>query len=59
MEPVRVLRLPEVLTLTGLKRSAVYESMARGDFPRPIKLTTRAVGWRVEAVAAWIANRAA
>ena len=34
----RVLRLPEVEAVTGLKHSAIYEAIAAGTFPAPIGL---------------------
>lgn len=52
-----VIRISEVITQTGLPRSSLYAQVRRGDFPRPIKLGTRAVGWRVEDIEAWIADR--
>ena len=33
----RLLRLPEVQRLTGLRRSAIYEQMQRGLFPKSVK----------------------
>jgi len=33
----RLLRLPEVQRLTGLCRSAIYEQMQSGAFPRSVK----------------------
>lgn len=50
----RLVRLPEVLRLTGLSRTAVYK---KPDFPRPIKLGPRASAWRLSAVEAWIRAR--
>ena len=41
----KILRLPEVVEITGLGRSTIYAKVARGDFPSPIKLGQRAVGW--------------
>lgn len=55
--PVRVLRLPQVMARIGLKRSWIYAAVNRGDFPQPVKLSIRAVGWRVADVDAWIAGR--
>jgi prophage regulatory protein len=38
--------LPEVLRRIGIGKTALYDAMARGEFPRPIKLLGgRAVGW--------------
>ena len=41
----KFLRLPEVRIRTGKSRSAIYQGVNDGTFPRPIKLGPRAVGW--------------
>ena len=41
----RLLRRPEVEELTGLARATLYQKMAMGHFPRPVKLGVRAVAW--------------
>lgn len=53
----RLLRLPEVLRLTGMCRSALYDQMAQGQFPRSIKIGPRAASWSAKAVRKWIAQR--
>lgn len=53
----RIERLPEVLARIGMGRSWVYESIKNGKFPRPAKLSARAVGWRSTDVDAWIQSR--
>jgi prophage regulatory protein len=53
----KILRLPTVLDRVGLKRSSVYQMMANGTFPKPIKLGARAVGWPSNSVDTWIAQR--
>jgi len=50
----RLLRRPEVEHLTGLSKSSLYERMARGEFPRPIKLGYRTALWPEAAIHAWI-----
>jgi len=42
-----IYRRQKVLELTGWSVSTLYEKMAEGRFPRPVKLdpTGRAVGW--------------
>jgi prophage regulatory protein len=50
-------RVPAVLVQTGLSRSSLYAKVKGGDFPRPIKLGARSVGWRTEDIDAWIAAR--
>jgi len=55
--PERVLRLPQVCNMTGLRRSFVYELQAERRFPQSIKLGARAVGWLEGEIQAWIAAR--
>jgi prophage regulatory protein len=55
--PDRLLRLPEVEHLTGLRRSAIYEQMSRGIFPRSVKTGQRTAAWPESAVQSWIAER--
>jgi prophage regulatory protein len=52
----RFLRLPAVQDRTGLSRSTIYRKMEAGTFPKNIALSTRCMGWRETAVAAWLAN---
>jgi len=54
---LRILRRPVVESATGLGRSAIYALMAKGEFPKRVKLTAKAVGWRSLDVEAWIASR--
>jgi prophage regulatory protein len=56
-KPLRILRLPEVTLRTGLPRGSVYEQMALGQFPQPISLTFRTVGWLETEIEAWIQTR--
>jgi prophage regulatory protein len=55
----RILRRPEVQALVGLRRSAIYAAIASGTFPRPIRLTERAVGWIESEITTWIESRVA
>lgn len=55
----RHLRRRAVEDLTGLSRSTIYDLMTKGSFPRPVRLTGRAVAWPESAVAEWLANRPA
>lgn len=52
------LRLPAVENLTGLSRSTIYDLMAKGAFPRPVKLTAKAVAWPQSLIVQWLAERA-
>lgn len=53
----RILRRPHVEACTGLSRSTIYEWMKRGEFPAPVKLGVRAVGWRESDIEAWLQAR--
>ena len=57
--PGRLLRLPGIEALTGLKKSTIYTHMANKDdpFPAPVRIGARAVAWRESDVLAWIAAR--
>jgi prophage regulatory protein len=49
--PLRVIRLNDVVKLTGLSKSAIYASIT---FPSPVRLSRRAVGWRLSDVTEWL-----
>ena len=55
----RVERIPAVLSRTGLSRSSLYALVARGEFPRPVKLSARSVAFLSDEINGWIAERAA
>jgi prophage regulatory protein len=55
--PNTVLRRPAVEARTGLSRSTLYAMMARGEFPQPVRLGLRAVGWRESDVTEWLESR--
>jgi len=50
----KILRLPAVLSRTGLGRSTVYLYISEGRFPRPISLGPRAVGWLESEIDTWL-----
>jgi prophage regulatory protein len=52
-----ILRLPAVKVITGLSRSTLYVRIAEGEFPRPVSLGGRAVGWPANEVASINAAR--
>lgn len=55
--PIRMLRLPQVVSSTGLCKTQIYELQAQGDFPMRVKLTARSVAWLESEVQAWLARR--
>ena len=50
-------KLPWVEDATGLKKSSIYKKMAEGTFPRPVRLSSRAVAWKSDDVERWIDER--
>lgn len=59
--PSRVLKLPEVMSRTGLGRDTVYR-LARTNqlgFPAPFKISGRASGWLESEISSFISSRVA
>jgi len=55
-----VLRLPQVKNQTGLSRSAIYQRITEGAFPKQFSLGGgRAVGWLEADIQDWIKQRLA
>jgi prophage regulatory protein len=56
-----LLRLPQVVARVNLSRSSIYEMLGRTPpaFPRPLKLSRRAVCWPASSIDAWISERIA
>ena len=52
-----ILRLPAVKSRTGLSRSTIYLRVAQGDFPKPVSLGGRAVGWVEAEIQGWLERR--
>ena len=47
LEPkTEVIRRDEVLKLVPISVSGLYQKISDGQFPKPIKLGLRAVGWK-------------
>lgn len=51
---LQVLRLDAVEKMVGLKHSTIYAKVAEGSFPKPIKLSAKAVGWLESDIQAWL-----
>lgn len=53
----RILRLKDVMEKTGLSRSTIYLKIKHGDFPKPIDLGPRCIGWLESEIIQWIENK--
>ena len=51
------LRLRQLKAITGMSRTWIYDAIQRGDFPKPVALGARAVGWLDSDVDAFIQAR--
>ena len=52
--PPRLLRLPEVMDRVGLRRSAIYQRMSEGRFPKSRTLGARCSVWVEAEINAWV-----
>lgn len=52
-----IIKLQEVKSKTALSRSAIYLKISQGEFPKPISLGARSVGWIESEVQDWIKER--
>ena len=53
----QILRLKDVIAMTGLSRSTIYLRMEQDKFPQQINLGSRAVGWISSEIKEWIEKR--
>jgi prophage regulatory protein len=53
-EALSILRRKQVQARIGLSCATIYAYMAEGNFPKPVKLGPRAVGWIESEVDQWL-----
>ncbi|PLW82521.1 hypothetical protein CWI75_12285 [Kineobactrum sediminis] len=53
----RLLRWPEVQSMTGISRTTAWRLEKRCQFPRSLQISTRTVAWRATDIQAFIASR--
>ena len=51
---MRLIRLKEVMALTGLGRASIYNFMDENKFPKSVSLGGRAVAWVESEIEGWI-----
>ncbi|HCE92405.1 MAG TPA: transcriptional regulator [Acidovorax sp.] len=51
--------MKELCQTYGLSRSTIYRLVEAGRFPKPIKISAKAVGWISTDLDEWLANRGA
>jgi prophage regulatory protein len=55
----QIIRPRNLPTITGLSRTSIWRLERAGDFPKRIRLSAGAVGYRRAEVDAWLASRVA
>ena len=53
-QEVRILRLPEVMRLTGLSKGTIHRRYREGTFPRPLRLGPQSIGWPRAEILEWL-----
>ena len=53
------MRLPEVIHVSGLSRSTIYDLISRDAFPGQVSLGGKNVAWLASEVSAWMNERIA
>jgi prophage regulatory protein len=59
MPTPRLLRLPEVCSITGLGRDTIYRLIREGKFPVQRRISNRASAWNEEHIRTWVESRPA
>lgn len=52
--PDTLLRLPDVESIVGYKKSKIYNLMAENKFPHPVRLGKLSVRWKSSEISSWI-----
>ena len=50
----KFIRLPAVISKTGLSRSSIYLRMSNAEFPQSISLGSRAIAWLETDIDQWL-----
>ena len=53
----RILRIKDVIKITAMSNSTIYELIKSNDFPRPKRIGKRAVGWLENDIQNWVDTR--
>ena len=54
MQENRIVRLPEVMRLTGLSKATIHRRYRDGTFPRPLRLGPQSIGWWRTEILEWL-----
>ena len=55
---MKIMRPAETINTLSISKSTLWRWIGEGNFPRPIKLGNKAVGWDQETIQEWINDKA-
>lgn len=55
----KFLRIKEVQGFSGLSRSQIYALVAKGEFPKQVKVSEKASAWLLSELETWMSERVA
>lgn len=55
-ENYRLLRISDVMDLTGLPKSTIYLKIKKNEFPNQVSIGARSVAWVENEINEWISN---
>ena len=53
----RLIRMPEVISKTGLRKSVIYKKIRLGEFPGPVRISAKVSTWLESEVDEFIDQR--
>jgi prophage regulatory protein len=56
-EPNDLIRIKEVMAMTGVSRTFIHKYRKEGGFPEPIYLSSRSIAWVRSSVEGWIKSK--
>lgn len=57
LNPLKVLDRKETAALLNVSTKTLDRLRSAGDFPQPVRVSERCIGWKVGTVAAWLTAR--
>jgi prophage regulatory protein len=56
-QPSDLIRIKEVMAMTGVSRTFIHKHRKDGDFPEPIHLSSKSIAWVRSSVDEWIQSK--
>lgn len=52
----KLIPIDKVMERAGIRTTSIYDKIKAGEFPKPIKLSKKAVRWSNNAISEWVGN---